>query len=114
MTDRRVSAPCSSRRTRQSVRDDIGISSRKLEKGAADMCLETTKSHNVHHHLVTISINNNPIKVARGRHAVAELKKLGHVPPCDELNEIRHGHPPHHLPDDGFTHIEGGERFESS
>ena len=63
--------------------------------------------------LVTISINNQNYRISRGRHAVSELKRIASVPNCDELSEVIHG-VPKPLPQEGHTHIEGGERFLSS
>ena len=62
---------------------------------------------------VEITINGKRYPIDRGRHRVAELKVLGGVPECDELAEVKHGEL-HPLPDDGATHIEGGEAFLSS
>lgn len=63
--------------------------------------------------IVAIWINNHEHRISRGRHAVVELKRLDHIPACDELSEVVHG-VPRPLAQEGYTHIEGGERFLSS
>jgi hypothetical protein len=62
--------------------------------------------------IVRITINNVEYPVRRGRHTVAELKEIGHVPLADELEEKVDGtlRP---LPDNGSVEIKGGEVFVS-
>lgn len=74
---------------------------------------EQEKDKEQHGHgdkLVTIHIDNTPHKVERGQSTIADLKRIGGVDPTFDLLEQRHGKlvP---LPDDGRTHIEGGEVF---
>ena len=61
---------------------------------------------------VTITINNIPKRIHRGRATVAEIKALGGVPAADELEQVINGKlmP---LPDDGAVTIKGGEIFIS-
>jgi hypothetical protein len=62
--------------------------------------------------LVGIRINDHPYTIKRGKHTVAELKKLDKVPLADELSELVKGKlvP---LADDATVHIKGGEEFFS-
>jgi hypothetical protein len=61
---------------------------------------------------VTITINNTPREIHRGRATVAEIKVLGGVPVTDELEEVVQGKLTP-LPDDGAVTIKGGEVFIS-
>jgi len=61
---------------------------------------------------VTITINNTPRQIHRGRATVAEIKALGAVPVADELEEVVNGKLTP-LPDDGAVTIKGGEVFIS-
>jgi hypothetical protein len=62
---------------------------------------------------VTITINDKPYEVHRGRQTVAYLKDLGGVPQNYELDEVKDGRliP---LDDDGSVTIKGGEVFKSN
>lgn len=62
--------------------------------------------------IVTITINNQPKQIHRGRQTVAEIKKVGGVPPADELEQIIGGKLTP-LADDGAVTIKGGEVFIS-
>lgn len=61
---------------------------------------------------VTITINNDPFRIHRGRNTVIEIKKVGGVPLADELEQLIDGKlvP---LPDDGAVTIKGSEIFIS-
>lgn len=61
---------------------------------------------------VEITINGHPYRIRRGRHAVAEIKSLGHVPLTDDLEQIINGQLTL-LPDDGHVVIRGNEVFAS-
>jgi hypothetical protein len=63
--------------------------------------------------LVRITVNDQPVEIHRGRQLVRDIKKLGHVPPADELAQVVQGHAPMPLPDDGSVVIKGGEEFIS-
>jgi len=67
-----------------------------------------TKEH--HHGIVTISVNDKPHEIHRGKHPVSEIKRIGGVPPAHELEEIIEGilTP---LDDNGHVTIKGGEEF---
>ena len=62
---------------------------------------------------VTITINDTPYEVHRGRQTVAYLKELGGVPQNYELDEVKDGRliP---LDDDGSVTIKGNEVFKSN
>ncbi len=62
---------------------------------------------------VTITINDKPYEVHRGRQTVAYLKEMGGVPQNYELDEVKDGRlvP---LDDDGSVTIKGGEVFKSN
>jgi hypothetical protein len=61
---------------------------------------------------VEIKINDKPYEVKRGRYTVSELKKIGNVPPADELEELIDGKlvP---LDDQATVLIKGCEQFFS-
>ena len=65
-----------------------------------------------HHSIVTITVDGKPVQIHRGRHSVAEIKSLGHVPAAFDLDEVVDGKlvP---LPDDGYVVIQGEEVFLS-
>jgi hypothetical protein len=63
--------------------------------------------------VVTITVNNTPVKVHRGRQSVSEIKRLGGVPAADELAEVIEGQALKPLADDGHVVIKGGEEFVS-
>lgn len=63
--------------------------------------------------IVAITVNGDEFDICIGTHLVAELKKMASVPECDELSEVKNGHI-RPLPNDGKTHIEGGEQFVSN
>jgi hypothetical protein len=61
---------------------------------------------------VTIKINNEDVRIHRGRQSVTQLKAAGHVDPAEELEQIINGiFTP--LADDGSVVIKGGEIFVS-
>lgn len=62
---------------------------------------------------VTITINNSPYKVHRGRQTVVYLKEIAGISQSFELDEVENGRlvP---LPDDGSVTIKGGEEFKSN
>ncbi len=62
---------------------------------------------------VTITINDKPYEVHRGRQTMVYLKDLGGVPQNYELDEVKDGRlvP---LDDDGSVTIKGGEVFKSN
>ena len=62
---------------------------------------------------VTITINNKPYEVHRGRQTVAYLKELGEVPQNFELDEVKDGQLVQ-LDDDASVTIKGGEVFKSN
>jgi len=64
------------------------------------------------HHKVEISIDGNPYKVKRGKHTVAQLKEIGHVPAEYVLEELVEGKLDP-LKDNATVHIKGGEVFIS-
>lgn len=64
------------------------------------------------HHKVGITIDGDPYEVKRGKHSVAQLKKIGHVPEEYELEELVDGKLDP-LKDDATVHIKGGEVFIS-
>jgi len=61
---------------------------------------------------VTITVNNVPRLIHRGRRTVAEIKTVGGVPQADDLAQVIDGKlvP---LPDDGAVTIKGREVFVS-
>ena len=61
---------------------------------------------------VTITINDCPVEVRTGRHAVAEIKRLGNVPQADVLEHVVDGRLVE-LGDDGHVKVKGGEVFVS-
>lgn len=61
---------------------------------------------------VEITINGHPYRIRRGRHSVAEIKTLGHVPLTDDLEQVINGQLTL-LPDDGHVVIHGNEVFAS-
>ena len=61
---------------------------------------------------VKITINKLIKSIRRGRHLVAEIKKLGGVPLADELEQLVDGKLKP-LADDGEVVIKGGEVFMS-
>jgi hypothetical protein len=65
-----------------------------------------------HHAIVTITVDNKPVQIHRGRQSVAEIKSLGGVPAAFDLDEVVDGKlvP---LPDDGHVVIKGEEVFLS-
>lgn len=65
-----------------------------------------------HEKLVPINVNTHEYRIDRGVEKVAEVKKVGHVPLADDLEQVIAGKlvP---LPDDGHVDIKGGERFIS-
>jgi Multiubiquitin len=63
-------------------------------------------------HLVTIHINNVEKKISRGKHSVAEIKKIGDVPPAHELEELTDGKLDP-LDDNATVLIKGCEQFFS-
>lgn len=62
--------------------------------------------------LVEIQINKNPYQISRGKHTVAEIKKLGGVPAAHELEELINGKLTP-LADDASVLIKGCEKFFS-
>lgn len=64
------------------------------------------------HVLVEIFINDKKYEVKRGKHTVAELKKLAGIPAADELEELIDGTLTP-LMDDGTVLIKGCEQFFS-
>lgn len=63
--------------------------------------------------LVTIRVNDKEVKITRGKHKVAEIKKLGHVPPSHELSEVIDGKLTP-LDNNAVVLIKGCEEFFSS
>jgi hypothetical protein len=65
-----------------------------------------------HERTVAIIVNTHEYRIDRGVEKVAEIKKIGHVPLADDLEQVIAGKlvP---LPDDGSVDIKGGERFIS-
>jgi hypothetical protein len=65
--------------------------------------------------VVSITINSTAYPIHRGRHSVAEIKKLGAVPQADELAQVIDGNSPPLTPllDDGAVTIKGDEVFVS-
>lgn len=74
---------------------------------------EHDHEHGGEHHEVHITINNVRYSVRPGRHSVAEVKAVGHVPLADDLEQVLHGNQLHLLADDGHVEIHGGEAFVS-
>src|SRR5262245_30837973 len=64
------------------------------------------------HGTVSITIDGKSLRIRRGVHSVAELKKLGHVPAEYALDQVICGKM-EPLPDDGKVHIRGCEEFVS-
>jgi hypothetical protein len=63
--------------------------------------------------VVTITVDNKPVNIHRGRQSVSEIKRLGGVPAADELAQVNEGQPLKPLADDGHVVIKGGEEFVS-
>jgi hypothetical protein len=61
---------------------------------------------------VTITINEVPTTIHRGRQTVVELKKVGNIALADELEQVIEGKLTPLL-DDGNVTIKGGEMFVS-
>ncbi len=61
---------------------------------------------------VTITVNNDPYRIHRGRRTVAEIKTAGGIPLADELDQFSDNKLTE-LPDDGSVVIKGGEVFVS-
>jgi len=61
---------------------------------------------------VTITVNNDPHQIHRGRRTVAEIKTAGGVRLADELDQFIDGKLTE-LTDDGSVVIKGGEVFVS-
>jgi hypothetical protein len=61
---------------------------------------------------VTITVDNKPVQIHRGRRSVAEIKSAGGVPLADDLEQVIDGEMKL-LPDDGHVVIHGGEVFVS-
>jgi hypothetical protein len=75
--------------------------------------METQSSeHAEHEPNVSVRINDNERFIHRGRETVVEIKKVGHVPIADDLEQIINGklEP---LADDASLTIHGGEQFIS-
>lgn len=70
-----------------------------------------SKKHG-HHHLVEIHVNNVPYSISRGKHTVADIKKLANVPAGHELEEVIDGKLTP-LKDDASVLIKGCEQFFS-
>lgn len=70
-----------------------------------------SKKHGTEH-LVSIHVNNVERKISRGKHTVAEIKKVGQVPVAHDLEELIDGKlvP---LDDNGTVLIKGCEQFFS-
>lgn len=65
-----------------------------------------------HHAIVTITVDNKPLQIHRGRQSVVEIKSLGGVPAPFDLDEVVAGKLVA-LPDDGHVVIKGEEVFLS-
>lgn len=65
------------------------------------------------HHIVQIKINGKDYPIERGKHTVAEIKKLGKVPSDYVLFEIVDGKIGPPLEDNTILEIKGGEVFSS-
>ena len=65
-----------------------------------------------HHGIVTITVDNKPVQIHRGRQSVAEIKSLGGVPAAFDLDEVVAGKLVQ-LPDDSHVVIKGEEVFLS-
>jgi hypothetical protein len=63
--------------------------------------------------VVTITVDNVPYEIHRGRQTVADIKALAGIPPADHLVLVRADNEPEELKDDGSIVIKGGERFLS-
>ena len=81
--------------------------------------MEMEKHHHDQHcddrvikELHQFTIDEKPYFLPSGFYFVRDLKKVGHVPECHILSEIR-GTDVDSLTDDTVTHIEGGEVFKS-
>ena len=74
--------------------------------------IPSSADHPEHGAEVTITIDNQPKTIHRGRYSVAELKVLGGVQAAFELLEVIDGRLTP-LPDDGHVTIKGGEIFLS-
>lgn len=59
---------------------------------------------------VEISVNDKEYKISRGKHSVAEIKKIGGVPTAHELEELINGKLKP-LADEAFVLIKGCEKF---
>jgi hypothetical protein len=62
---------------------------------------------------VSITINNKPYEVHRGRQTIVYLKEIGEVPQNYELDEVKDGQLVR-LDDDDSVVIKGGEVFKSN
>ena len=63
--------------------------------------------------IATITVDNKPVEIHRGRRTVGEIKAAGGVPQAFELSEVVKGKLTP-LPDDGAVTIKGGEVFVSN
>jgi len=70
------------------------------------------KTRNGGRSVVTITINDVPRSIHRGRQTVSDLKTLGEVPQADELEQLIKGKLTP-LTDDGAVTIKGEEVFVS-
>jgi len=82
-----------------------------------DASVQTVNDHEEdksrHRSEVTITLNNKPYEVHRGRQTVVYLKELGEVPQNYELDEVKDGQLVR-LDDDAIISIKGGEVFKSN
>lgn len=78
----------------------------------ADASKDQTPPHPETGPMVSITINNVPIDIHRGRQTVVKIKAAGAVPLADVLEQVIGGKLTP-LPDDGAVTIKGGEVFIS-
>lgn len=74
--------------------------------------ITSEEANTTHSEIVTITVDNKPVQIHRGRQSVVEIKSLGGVPAAFDLDEVVEGKlvP---LPDDGHVVIKGEEVFLS-
>jgi len=84
----------------------------KMTSSDSSIQITSEETDAAHHAIVTITVDNKPVQIHRGRQSVAEIKSLGHVPAAFDLDEVVNGKlvP---LPDDGYVVIKGEEVFLS-
>lgn len=84
-----------------------------MQEEMTDTLTQNNKKNEHAEDFVSITVDGKERKIHRGRQTVAEIKKVGEVPPADELSQIIDGKITP-LPDNGSVVIKGGEVFVSN